>query len=782
MHIDYTKLLPTQLRDTRWADILTVVGNILEDIKVDKIDIIKTQSQIMNMTDEQLISFALNFGYNITSLGGYTATLDYLRKEVYTIVPRILNRTTKPGYTLIFGIFNLIGNVYPTTYDGTTYLSVLEDWETSDESTLAYDTLDAGGDFILFYLPYRFDMDLISFDSGITYDAYYTIYDNPATTELSNMTLDNILWPTLDAESVLDNITRHIIIKYAFRYAENAAEFLSNNSLNAFYTDVLNQKRRTEVVYFEPIATIATYPAEIFSFKNFNAIVTAIAFHSDGSIIVTGNFTTYNDLACPTGICKLTKYGNIDTIFNSGIGFDASGINAISLQSDGKILVGGVPFTTYNGVSCSNCFCRLTSDGMLDTSFNSSGIGFNGTVWSIGIQSDGKILVGGEFTTYNGAACSAYLCRLNSDGSLDTSFNLLSGGFDDAIAAITIQSDGKIVVGGYFTTYTDTVGLRVQCPKKICRLNFDGTLDTTFNYGVNRGFSTSLDPITTITMQTDGKILVGGYFIEYVDSYGLSTNCPNCFCRLNTDGTLDTTFNCGVNRGFPVGSAITTNSLQSDGKILVSGYFNTYIDSTGTLTGCPNNFCRINTNGTLDTTFNYNNVGFDSYTTAVAFQSDSRLLVSGSFTIYNGVDCSNYLAIIDGDGNLKTNENIPTIETLHNHDHSISTSITSILIGTDLSDVSKIRFGNGVHSVIDISITDVNQFIIEVNITDCDVLASTATSLQGRRKITQKCTFPDVSELALFDSTNACIYYATFPKISFYKEMYSNIAFNISLI
>jgi hypothetical protein len=258
MHIDYTKLLPAQIRDTRWADILTVVGSILEDIKTDKIDIIKTQNEILSMTDDQLVSFAANFGYTIINLTGYTDTIDYLRKEVYTIIPRILSRTTPEGYNAIFTIFNLLGQVYPTYYDGTTYLHVLENWVLSDENPTPYDTLDAGGAFILFYILFRYDLDFTHIDDGITYDETITAYDNPAYSTLTDTTLDEIVFPSLDATSILDQITRHLVLKYAFKYAENTTEFLSDETLKALYTDTMNQKRRTEIAYFEPVVTVAT--------------------------------------------------------------------------------------------------------------------------------------------------------------------------------------------------------------------------------------------------------------------------------------------------------------------------------------------------------------------------------------------------------------------------------------------------------------------------------------------------------------------------------------------
>ncbi|MEY3470703.1 MAG: hypothetical protein RLZZ223_53, partial [Candidatus Parcubacteria bacterium] len=138
-----------------------------------------------------------------------------------------------------------------------------------------------------------------------------------------------------------------------------------------------------------------------------------------------------------------------------------------------------------------------------DTSFN-IGTGFNNWVYSLALQSDGKILVGGDFTSYQGVGAN-YIIRLNSDGSRDTSFNLGTG-FNDSIASLALQSDGKILVGGWFSNYNgDTVN-------RIVRLNSNGSIDSSFNIGT--GFNGS---VYSLALQSDGKILVGGYFTSYQD-------------------------------------------------------------------------------------------------------------------------------------------------------------------------------------------------------------------------------------------------------------------------
>ena len=286
--------------------------------------------------------------------------------------------------------------------------------------------------------------------------------------------------------------------------------------------------------------------------------VNTLAIQSDGKILVGGDFTAYRGVAA-NRIIRLNSDGTRDTSFDIGTGFSGN-INTLVIQSDGKILAGG-DFTTYQGVSA-NRIIRLNSDGTRDTSFD-IGTGFNSTVSALAIQSDGKVIVGGVFTTYQGITTNRII-RLNSDGTRDTSFDIGTG-FTDTVNVVTIRSDGKILVGGRFTTYQGVAANR------IIRLNSDGTQDTSFDIGT--GFT---DTVNVVTIRSDGKILVGGRFTTY---QGVAANR---IIRLNSDGTRDTSFDIGT--GFVgVGvSEIRAISLQSDGKSLVGGSFTTYNDISAT--------------------------------------------------------------------------------------------------------------------------------------------------------------------------------------------------------
>jgi uncharacterized delta-60 repeat protein len=178
--------------------------------------------------------------------------------------------------------------------------------------------------------------------------------------------------------------------------------------------------------------------------------------------------------------------------------------NCVTVQADGKILIGGF-FTRYNG-ALANRIVRLNPDGSVDDSFN-TGTGFSNDVWYIKVQSDGKILVGGKFTSYNDTSVNR-IARLNPDGSIDTSFNggiSLSGVFDYGVYTIAIDSEKKILIGGTFAG-------------RLARLNPDGSVDNDF--AVGSGFNSEVSTnnsivVASIGVQTDGKILAGGNFTKY---------------------------------------------------------------------------------------------------------------------------------------------------------------------------------------------------------------------------------------------------------------------------
>jgi uncharacterized delta-60 repeat protein len=170
-------------------------------------------------------------------------------------------------------------------------------------------------------------------------------------------------------------------------------------------------------------------------------------------------------------------------------------------QADGKLIIFG-NFTSYLG-GTRNRIARLNADGTLDATFT-PGTGANNAIFTAAFQADGKILIGGVFTSYNGTTRNR-IARLNADGSLDATFNPVSGA-NGTVLAVAIQPDGKIVIGGPFTSYDGVSRIR------LARLNANGTLDTTSDSGIVNNFRFG---IRRLMLTADNQILVGGSFATY---------------------------------------------------------------------------------------------------------------------------------------------------------------------------------------------------------------------------------------------------------------------------
>jgi uncharacterized delta-60 repeat protein len=254
--------------------------------------------------------------------------------------------------------------------------------------------------------------------------------------------------------------------------------------------------------------------------SGFDSTVKEVIVQPDGKLLVAGNFIKYNGVSIKR-LVRLNPDGSVDASFNTGTSFNYM-VYSIALQPDGKIMVAG-SFTTYKGVAVKKVI-RIQSNGDLDTSFN-IGINPNDTPNLVVIQSDGKLLVGGDFATFNGVT-SNKLIRLNADGSVDTSFSVGTG-FVGTIYTMALQSDAKILVGGSLSKYKgQTIG-------KIVRLNSDGTLDTMFNSGT--GFSGGT--VRSIVVQSNGRILVGGSF-----SGNYNGTTVKRMLRLLPNGAYDASF------------------------------------------------------------------------------------------------------------------------------------------------------------------------------------------------------------------------------------------------
>jgi uncharacterized delta-60 repeat protein/uncharacterized repeat protein (TIGR01451 family) len=305
--------------------------------------------------------------------------------------------------------------------------------------------------------------------------------------------------------------------------------------------------------------------------------------------------------------------GSPDTALDPSAGFNGD-VFTLALQTNNMILVGG-DFTLADSL-LRNRVARLNPDGTLDTSFSSPTLGANATVRSMIAQSDGRILIGGFFTNVNGVV-NNHLARLNYDGTLDSTFNPGSGADNNVMAlAETYVADGsrRLFIGGAFLNYNS-----VSRPG-IARLNDDGTVDGAWDPGVSaNGTVFAVVPYPTNSVH-NGQVLIGGDFTT-VGGFG-----RNHIARLNADGSVDTSFNP------PSGAdnSVRAILLQTDEQIVIGGLF-TNVNGVA-----RSRIARLTSDGTTDTNFNAG-PGANDAVLALALQEDNKILVGGQFASANGV-------------------------------------------------------------------------------------------------------------------------------------------------
>jgi uncharacterized delta-60 repeat protein len=324
---------------------------------------------------------------------------------------------------------------------------------------------------------------------------------------------------------------------------------------------------------------------------------------SDNKIMAFGSFTKFNGDAS-SRIARLTENGVLDPTFNiSGIGADGI-IKTAILQADTKMILAG-SFTNYNGISA-NRITRIAADGSVDFTFN-VGLGFNNQVYALALQQDGKLLIGGNFTSFNGVLMNR-IVRLLPNGTIDSSFNVGLGA-DAIVETLLVQSDGKIVVGGRFSTFNGS-GFN-----RLVRLNSDGSIDTSFLVGT--GFDKY---VYTIAQQSDGKLILGGTFLSY------NGTAIKRLMRLNTDGSFDATFATGA--GFSNGE-IRSILMQPDDRLLIGGSF------SGTYNGIAvKRMLRLNSMGIYDNSFS---VHLNGTLFSSCFTPNNDLVIGGNFNSVSGI-------------------------------------------------------------------------------------------------------------------------------------------------
>ena len=432
----------------------------------------------------------------------------------------------------------------------------------------------------------------------------------------------------------------------------------------------------TAVVSEKDVSITWDTPIAYNNVANANSSVLSTAVQTDNKIIAVGWFSMWNSTLA-NKIVRLNSNGSVDEEFMANVSSSVSHrvVEDVLIQSDGKIVLAGW-FRSWSG-SSANRVVRLNSDGTVDNSFAvRTGGGINDYAKSAGLQSDSKIVVGGAFTSWSGASANRVV-RLNGNGTVDTSFvSNIGSAANDSVRKVFIQSDGKIIVGGYFTTWNSSSA------NYVVRLNSDGTLDTTFRTNIGTGPNGSVENIAT---QSDGKIIIGGQFTSW------NGTSINRIVRLNSDGTIDTTFTTNI--GTAANSLIYSLAVQSDNKILVGGLFTIWNGVSS------KNIVRLNSDGTLDTSFVTNagdSIGFNEITytidsmQGITVQRNGKIILAGGFTNWNK-KIVNRFVILNSDGtsdesfllNGGTNSN----SIIHNHSQSFKQHDADIFLQWDGGDI-----------------------------------------------------------------------------------------------
>ncbi|MBI4658087.1 MAG: immunoglobulin domain-containing protein [Verrucomicrobia bacterium] len=375
-----------------------------------------------------------------------------------------------------------------------------------------------------------------------------------------------------------------------------------------------------------------------------NGAVARTASQADGRLLLAGFFTQAAGTSW-NRVVRLTSAGTPDASFAIGTGADGETL-AIAVQSGGKILLAG-GFTSFNGVPCGG-ITRLNSDGSIDGTFN-PGSGANDRIYQMQLRPNGELLLLGAFSAFNGSARGG-MARLNSDGSLLASLAGLTPASLTrcGVYATAVQPDGRILIGGDFNA------VRGRNLPGIARLNPDGTLDASFRPGVGVD-----GQVQNIAIEAEGRILLAGAFRAVQGAVRTS------LARLQPEGSLDLSFAPTLLKLDGTPGSLSRAIPLSNGQALIGGHFRS-------LNGASRSyFARVNSDGSGDSSFDAQIIiqgrdplnpsriltGQSPTVEAIAPQPDGRIVIGGYVT-WDGL-ARGYLMRLNSNGQMDTNF-IPT--------------------------------------------------------------------------------------------------------------------------
>ena len=358
---------------------------------------------------------------------------------------------------------------------------------------------------------------------------------------------------------------------------------------------------------------------------SFDGGVEAVAVQTDGKIVVGGWFQQAGGSA-RRGIARLGESGSLDPTFNPGSGLDfgaiAGRVRVLKLQGDEKVLLAGA-FNKVNGIT-RNYLARLHLNGSLDASFDSgSGAGGSvvGDIRGIGLLPNGQMIVGGYFDIYSGISRHG-LVRLETNGPVDGSYHPAGA---DIVVPFGLQADGKVVFAGLWDN-------------QVTRINADGTPDLT-------PFAPADNAVRQVESLPDGKTMMAG-------SFSTVHNLPRrCVARLLGDGSVDPDFVPDLTVFLDGGLSpyVYRFATQADGKVVIA--LKSYRSPAG------NYVARLNADGTLDTDFEpirFSIPSGDNDTiSALEIQPDGKIVVAGIFQTVNGLPRA-YMVRLRGGSNSGT--------------------------------------------------------------------------------------------------------------------------------